>query len=177
MLLREDRNKWINVAIKKSHLFTDTESDLKCFKYRGFLGNIWFFVCGKEQYFDTGAQISEMPGSDLLCRQLGISYFVPSTLSEWFLWRTAFRRRNYDAFSPGLRKLYWTSNKLKVWIIRQCCPLMDKACNIHNCPGGLGSVAASRFWLKQCKVITDWSLYWRTEWGGLLMLDFKLSVL
>lgn len=134
-------------------------------------------VCVKEQYFDTGAQISEMPGSDLLCGQLGISYFVPSTLSEWFLWRTAFRRRNYDAFSPGLRKLHWTSNKLKVWIIRQCCPLMDKACNIHNCPGGLGSVAASRFWLKQCKVITDWSLYWRTEWGGLLMLDFKLSVL
>lgn len=53
MLLREDRNKWINVAIKKSHLFTDTESDLKCFKYRSFLGKIWF-VCVKEQYFDTG---------------------------------------------------------------------------------------------------------------------------
>lgn len=125
----------------------------------------------------TRAQIGEVPGSDLLCGQLGISYFVPSIPWKCFLWRTAFRRRKYDAFSPGLTRLYWTSNKLKVWIIRQCCPLMDKACNINNCPGGLGSVAASQFWLKQCKVITDWSLYWRIEWGGLLMLDFKLSVL
>lgn len=45
MLLREDRNKWINVAIKKSHLFTDTESDLKFFKYRSFLGKNLIFVC------------------------------------------------------------------------------------------------------------------------------------
>lgn len=121
----------------------------------------------------TRAQIGEMPGSDLLCGQLGISYFVPSTPWKCFLWRTAFRRRKYDAFSPGLTRLYWTSNKLKVWIIRQCCPLMDKACNINNCPGGLGSVAASVL----TEAITDWSLYWRIEWGGLLMLDFKLSVL
>lgn len=139
MLLREDRNKWINVAIKKSHLFTDTESDLKCFKYRSFLGKIWF-VCVKEQYFDTGTDWWDAWQWFTLWATRRFILCAKHSMKMFFV--TAFWRRKY-AFSPGLTRLYWTSNKLKVWIIRQCCPLMDKACNINNCPGGLGSVAAS----------------------------------
>lgn len=174
MLLREDRNKWINVAIKKSHLFTDTESDLKCFKYRSFLGKIWF-VCVKEQYFDTGTDWWDA--------------------WQWFtLWAT----RHFILCAKHSMKMFFVTYsvpKKKIWCLfsrahealldKQQVESLNNKTMLPSNGQSLQQIIAledwdqwqPQFWLKQCKVITDWSLYWRIEWGGLLMLDFKLSVL